>query len=241
MKIITTIVCLLMASGLFAQGNTSPKILVFSATKGFRHNSIPDGKLAIMKLGKEHGFAVDTTENPGFFSKEGLKNYKAVVFLSTTGSVLNMEQQENFTDYIHNGGGFVGVHAATDTHYDWPWFNKLVGAQFASHPKMQDADLHVTDSTFIATNMLPKVWRRHDEWYNFKNYDWESMHILMTIDENSYEGGKNDGYHPMSWYHNYDGGRSFYTALGHSKESFTEPLFLQHLLGGIKYAMGMGE
>lgn len=214
------------------------KVLVFSATKGFRHTSIETGKLAVMQLGEEHRFSVDTTEDAAFFTEKTLKKYKAVIFLSTTMNVLNETQQTAFEQYIQAGGGFVGIHAATDTEYDWPWYNKLVGAQFASHPKQQNAVLQVIDSTFIATKHLPKQWKRWDEWYNFKNYNWKEVKILLTIDESTYEGGKNDGFHPMAWYHYYDGGRAFYTALGHTEASFSEPEFLQHLLGGIQFAMG---
>jgi uncharacterized protein len=161
-----------------------------------------------------------------------------VVFLSTTGNVLDDQQQAAFEQYIRSGGGFVGVHAATDTEYDWPWYGRLVGAYFKSHPATQDASLDIVDSKHISTKHLPKRWTRKDEWYNFK---WvsDSIHVLITIDETSYTGRRMDTtYHPMAWYHKYDGGRAFYTELGHTDESFTtDTLFLQHLLGGIKYAM----
>ncbi|RYE05028.1 MAG: ThuA domain-containing protein, partial [Sphingobacteriales bacterium] len=155
----------------------------------------------------------------------------------TTGDVLNDEQQQAFEGYIHAGGGYVGVHAAADTEYDWPWYGKLAGAWFKSHPAQQVAKLSVIDKTNIATKHLPAVWERKDEWYNYKQIA-DDLHVLITIDETSYKGGENSPTHPMAWYHNFDGGRAFYTALGHTDESYTEPLFLQHLLGGIKYAMG---
>jgi uncharacterized protein len=130
------------------------------------------------------------------------------------------------------------VHSATDTEYDWPWYGNLVGAYFKSHPAQQEATLHVIDRNFIATKHLPAEWKRFDEWYNFK---WmaPNLHVLITIDEKSYTGGTMNGYHPMSWYHEYDGGRAFYTELGHTDESYADPLYLKHLLGGIKYAMGV--
>lgn len=238
-KILGLVVALLACTGLLqAQKMRGQKILVFSATKGFRHASIPAGKAALLKMGEAMKLKVDTTEDATLFTPANLKQYKAVVFLSTTGNVFNDEQQLAFEQYIKQGGGFVGIHAATDTEYDWPWFNKLVGAQFASHPKNQDALLQVTDSTFAATYFLPKPWKRYDEWYNFKNMYWQQVNVVLTIDEKSYEGGKNGDYHPMAWYHNYDGGRAFYTALGHTDASFTEPLFLRHIKGGLLYAMG---
>ncbi|MBO9562402.1 MAG: ThuA domain-containing protein [Niastella sp.] len=214
------------------------KVLVFCKTAGFHHNSIAQGKLAIIKMGQENKFGVDTTTDATVFNKDNLKKYKAVVFLSTTGNVLDDQQQAAFEQYIRSGGGFVGVHAATDTEYDWPWYGRLVGAYFKSHPATQDASLDIVDSKHISTKHLPKRWTRKDEWYNFK---WisDSIHVLITIDETSYTGRRMDtSYHPMAWYHKYDGGRAFYTELGHTDESFTtDTLFLQHLLGGIRYAM----
>ncbi len=213
------------------------KILVFSKTAGFRHASIPKGKEALLLMGKQNNFSVDTTEDASFFTAKTLKQYDAVVFLSTTGDVLNNEQQTAFENYIRSGKGFVGIHAATDTEYEWPWYCKLVGANFASHPKQQKAMLHVTDAVHLSTKHLPKAWERFDEWYNFKNQNAD-VKVLLTIDEKSYQGGKNGDPHPMAWYHVFDGGRAFYTALGHTDESYKEEAFLKHVLGGIKYATG---
>jgi len=134
----------------------------------------------------------------------------------------------------------VGIHAATDCEYDWQWYGNLVGAYFDSHPAQQDAMIDVVDPTSIATKHLPAKWKRFDEWYNFKWIE-PNLHILLTIDETSYTGGKNPAYHPMAWYHDYDGGRAFYTELGHTNESYADPLYLQHLLGGINYAMGVSK
>jgi type 1 glutamine amidotransferase len=224
----------------YSQLMAKPKVLVFSKTAGFHHASIAVGIPAIIKLGRENNFDVDTTTNSAKFTAANLKQYAAVIFLSTTGDVLNDEQQKAFEQYIHSGGGFVGVHAATDTEYGWPWYGDLVGAYFKSHPKQQEATLNVIDRNFIATKHLPAAWKRFDEWYNFK-YIAKGLHVLITIDEKSYTGGKNGSNHPMSWYHEYDGGRAFYTELGHRDESYTEPLYLQHLLGGIKYAIGKSK
>ncbi|MFZ5978452.1 MAG: ThuA domain-containing protein [Hydrotalea sp. AMD] len=213
------------------------KVLVFSKTMGYHHESIAAGIKAIEKLGKENHFIVDTTTDGAAFTEQNLKQYKAVIFLSTTGTVLNAEQKQAFQQYIEYGGGFVGVHAATDTEYGWPWYNRLVGAYFKSHPAQQNAELNIVDKKFIATKHLPSTWNRWDEWYNFKDTHWDSVHVLITINEKSYKGGENGDYHPMSWYHSFDGGRAFYTALGHTDASYSDPLFLGHLLGGILYAM----
>ncbi len=220
-------------------GNAKPaKILVFTKTAGFRHKgAISSGKDAIMQLGKENKFLVDATEDAGLFTVKNLEQYKAVVFLCTTGDVLNDEQQQAFKSYIKHGGGFVGIHSSADTEYDWPWYGELNGAYFKSHPKQQEAIFRVVDQNNIATAHLPAVWKRFDELYNFKWIGLD-LNILINIDEGSYTGGQNGEFHPMAWYHNYDGGRAFYTALGHDKNSYDDPMYMKHVLGGIQYAMG---
>ena len=216
-----------------------PKVLVFSKTAGFHHNSIAAGNVAIQKLGAENNFDVDTTTDAEKFNSKNLKKYQAVIFLSTTGDVLNDTEQAAFEKYIKAGGGFMGIHAAADCEYDWQWYGNLVGAYFGNHPAQQEATLKIVDRNNISTKHLPDPWIRKDEWYSFK---WvaDGLHELITIDENSYELGKIApmGHHPMAWYHDYDGGRAFYTELGHTDESFADPLYLQHILGGISYAMG---
>lgn len=212
-------------------------VLVFSKTNGYRHKSIEAGLAAIKKMGKENNFLVDATEDSLQFNPENLARYKAIIFLSPTGHVLGEEQQKAFEQYIKKGGGFVGVHAATDCEYNWAWYIKLVGGSFLSHPAQQTAKLIVTDKNNIATRHLPAIWERKDEWYNFKELN-PDVHVLIKIDETSYSGGKNGDNHPMAWFHEYDGGRVFYTALGHTDESYSEPAFYQHLLGGINYALG---
>lgn len=219
-----------------------PRVLVFSKTMGFKHASIPMGLEAIQKLGVENNFLVDTTKNAEVFNDEDLQKYSAIVFLSTTGNILDAKQEAAFERYIQAGGGFVGVHAAADTEYDWGWYGRLVGAYFESHPAgAPEADFIIKDNTFAATEMFTdSIWHRADELYNFKKLN-PGVNVLMTVDEKSYKGGKNGDHHPMSWYHEYDGGRAFYTALGHTEESFTEDLYLKHLLGGINYAIGENQ
>ena len=214
-----------------------PRVLVFSKTTGYRHSSIEPGKIALIKMGAENGFTVDTTENADYFTEDSLAKYASVIFLNTTGNMLNNFQEAAFERYIQSGGGYVGIHAATDAEYDWGWYNRLAGAQFESHPAQQEANLDVVDQTNISTKHLPKVWRRKDEWYNFKNLN-PDVKVLIKIDETSYKGGKNGANHPMAWYHDFDGGRSFYTELGHTDESFKDDNYLKHVLGGIQYAIG---
>jgi cytochrome c len=224
---------------LFACNSRSgkPRVLVFSKTTGYRHGSIAAGQQAIFKLAQENGFEVDTTENADYFTEDSLKNYSAVIFLNTTGNMLNGYQEADFERYIQAGGGFLGVHAAADGEYDWGWYNRLVGGYFESHPAQQIAKLDVVDQGNPATKHLPREWKRKDEWYNYKKLD-SSLHVLIKLDEKSYNGGKNGDNHPIVWYHDFDGGRSFYCGLGHTDESYKEDNFLKLLLGGIQYAIG---
>lgn len=220
------------------QSTTSGEvILVFHKTAGFVHKSIPAGIAAIKELARENAFAVEATDDAAIFNSKDLSRFKAVVFLSTTGDVLNDEQQSALEQYIRGGGGFVGIHAAADTEYDWPWYNELVGAYFKSHPKPQQAAVVVKDKNHPATRHLPDRWMRTDEWYNYKSIV-TGIHVLCELDESSYEGGQNGAHHPIAWYREFDGGRTFYTGGGHTDEAYSEPEFRQHILGGILYAMG---
>ena len=221
-----------------------PRILVFSKTAGYHHESIAEGNTAIRNLGTQNNFDVDTTTDASMFNEDSLKNYSAVVFLSTTGDVLDHLQEAAFERYIQAGGGYMGIHAATDTEYDWGWYGRLAGAYFLDHPgindtfpNIQEGVLNVVDATNAATKHLPKQWKRTDEYYSFKKIN-SDLKVLMTIDEKTYRGGKNGDNHPIAWYHEYDGGRAFYTELGHTKESYSEDNFLKHVLGGIQYAIG---
>jgi len=218
---------------IFAQQSKS--IMVFSKTEGFRHDCIETGIKSIQKLGKENDFKVDITEDSKVLIS-GLNNYNAIIFLNTTGNILTDAQQDKFEKYIQKGGGFVGIHSATDTEYDWPWYGKLVGAYFLNHPKQQQATINIIDQDHLSTFFLGKEWSKFDEWYNFKDIN-PDVNILMKLDEKSYKGGKNGNNHPIAWFHEYDGGRVFYTGLGHTKESYQDAKFLKHVLGGINYAM----
>lgn len=218
-------------------------VLVFSKTAGFRHGSIPDGIAAVQKLGAEHGFSVTATEDATQFNDANLAQYEVVLWLSTTGDVLDAGQQAAFERYVQGGGGYVGVHAASDTEYDWPWYGGLVGAYFNGHPAQQTATIKVNGGANPATAGLPKRWTRFDEWYNFRNYTAGSVRVLARLDESTYDAGASamGDDHPIAWCHPYDGGRAFYTGLGHTNASYTEPEFLSHLLGGIQQVAGVAK
>jgi cytochrome c len=214
-------------------------VLVFSKTTGFRHDSIPDGIAAVRALGAEHGFRVDDTENAERFTDTTLAQYKVVMFLSTTGDILDQEQKAALERYIRAGGGFVGIHSASDTEYHWPWYGRFIGAWFASHPQIQHATIRIEDANHPSTKGLPASWERTDEWYNFRSDPRGAVHVLASLDESTYTGGAMGSDHPIAWCQNLDGGRSWYTAMGHTRESYAEPLFRLHLWGGIESAAGI--
>ncbi|MDO1512161.1 ThuA domain-containing protein [Maribacter confluentis] len=221
--------------------NAKNQVLVFSKTDAFRHESIDAGKNALTKMSQEKGFEITFTEDAEYFNEKELKKFNAVIFLNTTGDVLNDKQQNAFERYIQAGGGYVGVHAATDTEYEWPWYGELVGAYFQDHPiepsNVQKGTFTVTQKDSWATKGMPIEFEREDEFYSFKNIS-PNINVVLTIDDKSYKGGTNPDYHPMSWYQEFNGGKSFYTAMGHTNETYSDPLFLDHLWAGIHYVVG---
>lgn len=236
-KITLFFTVLLIACAFIASAQKEKKVLVFCKTAKYHHESIPAGIAAIKKLAVENRFAVDVTTDSTWFVESKLKQYAAVVFLNTSGNVLDTAQKIDFQRYIEAGGGYVGIHCASSTEKNWPFYNKLVGAIFTDHPEPQDGTVVTVDQNNPATKQWPARWAHKDEWYNFRNIQ-PDLNILLKADETSYKGGKNGPDHPLAWYHEYDGGRSFYTALGHFDEFYVDPLFTQHILAGIKYAMG---
>jgi cytochrome c len=216
------------------------RVLAFTKTAGYRHVSIPAAIQAIENLGAQNGFALDNTEDGGAFTDASLARYRVVIFLLTTGDVLDDQQQAALERFIRAGGGFVGVHSAADTEYGWAWYGGLLGAYFMSHPAIQQATIAVTDAADPSTVALPRVWVRTDEWYDFQSNPRSVAHVLATIDEKSYDPGPDamGADHPIAWSHQYEGGRAWYTAGGHTEEAWSEPLFLAHVLGGIEWAAG---
>jgi len=229
---------------LFAAAQPAPdgdesldRVLVYSRTAGFRHASIGPGIKALVAMGKSHGFAVDASEVPEVFESDNLARYDVVVFLNTTQDVLGPSEEKAFEGWLRAGGGYVGIHAASDTEYDWPFYGKMMGAWFSGHPRVQSADINVVDRKHPSTLHLPEKWTRTDEWYNFRAFP-EGVRVLAYLDTDSYEGSTMKGKHPASWCHQIDRGRAFYTVGGHTKESFSEPDFLGHILGAIWWAAG---
>lgn len=232
----TLLLCLIIFTTSCVQSQAK-KVLVFSKTEGFRHESIETGIAAFKKLGEENNIKITATEDATYFNTDTLINYNAVVFLNTTGNIFNKDQEASFKSFIQSGGGFVGIHAATDTEYDWPWYSKFIGAYFDSHPEQQQATIDIVNPNHLATKSIPEKWSHFDEWYNFKNIS-SAINVLANLDESSYKDGKNGKYHPIAWYQEFDGGKMFYTGLGHTDEAYSDVNFLAHVLGGLHYVLG---
>jgi cytochrome c len=216
-------------------------ILVFTRTTGFRHDSIEAGFQALQRLGSGNGFAVDRTEDPADFNDGNLALYDVVVWLNTDSVVLDDPSRAAFQRYIRAGGGWVGVHAASNTEYNWNWFAQLLGggAFFRDHPAIQNARVNVEIADHPSTAHLPPSFTVQDEWYTFRANPRASVRVLMTLDESSYGvGDLAMGDHPIAWYHEFEGGRAWYTALGHPIPLYSDTRFTQHLLGGIRWAAG---
>ena len=244
------------------------KVLVVGKTLGFRHSHIDETTNAVIALGQEHGFTVDVWDppigrSPGqpaltmattpFTSTESLSQYATIMFASPVDGTNNQDparartlddaELAAFQGYIRQGGGFVGLHAATDEMHAVPWFSRLTGgsARFRNHPAQQQATMVVESPNHPSTTMLPKLWSRFDEWYNFTSNPREDVHVLITLDESTYSGGSMGADHPIAWCHNFEGGRSWYEGAGHVDSSYSDPLFLAHLLGGIEWTAGVVE
>ncbi len=213
--------------------NNSYSVLVITETKGWVHDSIESGLKLIQNIGNKNNFNVYHSDNSSVITYKNLKEIKTIIFLNTTEEILTDVEQKVMESFIKSGKGFVGVHSAADTEYNWQWYGKLVGAYYRNHPEVMNGKILTINHKI--TNHLDSEWEIEDEWYNFDyvNYD---INILLHLDEDSYIGGEHPDYHPITWYHEYDGGRSFYTGLGHTKEVYEDERFIKLLEKGILYA-----
>jgi type 1 glutamine amidotransferase len=223
------------------------KALIVTTTNGWHHESLHAGVIALKELAARNFFDAVLFEDPDSFTDKNLEQYQVVIFLNTTGDILNPEQQKVLERFIQSGKGFVGIHSASDTEYDWQWYTKLVGRMFHIHPVVQTAKLQVLDAGFPGLQSFSqgKLWT--EEWYEFGEEKVKDLHYVLAVDETTYNpkvnwpqrNKKGEGMgkvHPVAWYHNYDGGRSFYTALGHLPSNFSNEAFLNHLYAGILWA-----
>jgi type 1 glutamine amidotransferase len=255
MKKILTLITTLLVAGALLQGCASPtpahdradasataaktpRILVFTRTAGYHHESIPTGVQTLRELAQTEGVTVTQSDDPSLFNDASLARFDAVVFLSTTGDVLDDTQQAAFERYIGKGGGFMGVHAAADTEYDWPWYGRLVGAWFHSHPKGLQTTLVRFEGNAAP---LPREWQTTDELYNYRSNPRTDVKVIATVDESRYQGGKMGIDHPIAWCHARLGGRAWYTGLGHDAALYADPIYRAHLLRGLRYVTGRAD
>ena len=219
-------------------------VLVYTKNgKGYVHDNIASGVAAIQQLGARLGFAVDVSDSPADFTDEKLKKYNALIFNNTNNGVFDTDEQKlALMRYIQAGGGFVGLHSATGTERSWPWFKRLIGASFQRHAKHQPFKDIVIDKTNPSTAFLPGSWQQDDECYFFKEVN-PDLHVLLAHDLSSLleDKDKPDFYgasSPSAWCHTFDGGREWYTSLGHDSATYFKPDFQQHILGGIEWVIG---
>ncbi|MCP9237001.1 ThuA domain-containing protein [Lewinella sp. JB7] len=236
------LICSLVSGGLYAQ---QFRALLITETAGWHHPSITAGIPALQALAQRHEFVLDRQQDAIPLSDKGLEKYDVIIMLSTTGDIFTDEEQAAFERFIQSGKGYVGIHAASDTEYEWPWYTRLVGRMFKIHPTNQTAMLQVTDPAFPGLERWPRRMLWTDEWYEFQDATTDGLNTIVTVDESTYDPkvkwGDNEGKgmgetHPIAWYHDFDGGRAFYTALGHMDDTYKDDLFLQHIYGGIYWA-----
>jgi type 1 glutamine amidotransferase len=222
------------------------RVLVYSGSTGFRHDSIPAGVEAVKAIAGKLGYGVDATEDPEVFSAQKLAAYQVIVFVSTTTDPKKPESEwftgdrrNALVGFLKAGKGIVGLHAAADSHYHWPWYGQMIGGYFERHPKGTPKGTQtVADAKFPATAKLPKTITRNDEWYYYKDFN-PLMHVLITVDPATIGEGEADvNPNPVAWYHEFGGGRVFYSGLGHTSESYSEPYITDLISGGLKYAVG---
>ena len=231
--VLAAIACMVAPVGAVqAEGLEGANILVMSRTAGFQHQSIPAGQDAMLEIAREEGFSVTFTQDPALFSVGNLSHYDAVVFLNTTGDILGPEQQTAFEDFIKEGHGLLGIHAAADTETDggWPWYNRFIGGKFKSHPAVQAARL-------VPSEAGAEDLEATDEWYDFAD-PVETRETVIAIDRDSYEGAASTGLEPIVWTNSLDGGRAYYIGLGHTDESYATPLLRGLIVEGLRYAAG---
>jgi uncharacterized protein len=211
-----------------------PRLLLFTRTTDYRHDSIPAGVAMVEALGRDDGFDVDVYEEPTAFEQPTLQRYDFVVWLSTSGTILTEPQRYAFEHWLKAGGAFAGIHSASASEYDWPAFEAIIGTRFENHPELQRATILVEDRDHPSTTHLEPTWQWDDEWYNFRANPRGRVRVLATVDEATYDGGEMGRDHPIAWCGRYGDGRTWYTSLGHSIAAYRHPTFIEHVRGGIE-------
>jgi type 1 glutamine amidotransferase len=241
-KIVVSIFLLFTSSIVYAK---QFNVLLFTKTDGWHHKSINKAVDAMQAMSENHFFNFEWHEDASHINSDNLKKFDVVMFMLTTGDILNSKQQSALQEFIHSGKGFVGVHSASDTEYEWPWYTQLVGHSFHIHPEIQTARLKVLDRSFPGLEYMPDEGLWTEEWYEFSEAKVKGLNYLLSVDENTYKPAADWGdkkgngmgkFHPIAWYHQFDGGRSFYTGLGHMPATYKNKAFVEHIYGGLYWA-----
>lgn len=247
-RILLTVLTLAFLGGLVAHGAAPlPKVLLYTRNgltidgkKGYVHDNIPNSIAAIRKLGEENGFAVDVSEDPKVFTEANLKQYRALVFSNTNNEIFDTEEQRKaLQNYLRAGGGFAAIHSACGSMRNWPWFWAMLGGSFVRHPKLQEFTIFTVDNKHLSTAHLPPKWQWVDEFYFLRDMP-KDLKVVLEGDLTTLNDPKkpeNEKTRPLAWYHEFEGGRCWYTTLGHRKECYSDPIFVKHILGGILWAM----
>ena len=232
---------------IFANPPAKKRILVYTKNgKGFVHKNIASSVEAIKKIGEANKLIVDVSDDPVVMTTENLAKYNCLVFSNTGNDIFDTEQQKQaFVDYIHKGGAFVGIHSASDSEQSWPWFARMVGGKFKRHPGFQSFEIKVIDKNHPSTSNLPEIWKKEDECYFMDELN-PNIQILLAADlrtvkdseKAAYPGRVFGDYFPVAWCHKFEGAKVFYTALGHNSKDYTDTTYLEHLTGGILWAIG---
>jgi len=221
------------------------RVFLFTKTDGWHHKSINAAVTAMEKLAQKHHFSIDWHEDAARINEENLAQYDVVMFMLTTGDILSDEQKQVMERFVRSGKGFVGVHSASDTEYQWDWYTKMVGRSFHIHPLIQTAELSVINRKFPGMERMPDRFLWTDEWYEFGAERIDTLNYILSVDESTFDpkakwdtksGDGMGEFHPVAWYHEYDGGRAFYTALGHLGATYGDTLFMEHIYGGLYWA-----
>lgn len=210
------------------------KVLVLTEAQGFKHESISAGMDMFKAKQADWNIEVEQASESSMLSTLGITRFRIIVLLNTTGDLFTDNEQELLQDFVQNGGSILAIHAAADAEYNWPWYGQMLGALFKDHPHTQQATCHKTGISHPSVQNIPASWQRTDEWYNFQSLS-PANQVVLTIDETTYTGGTHGAAHPISWYREFDGGKIFYTAMGHTSETYSEPLFLEHIKGAIEW------
>jgi type 1 glutamine amidotransferase len=239
-----TVALVLLASSCL--GHCSPRVLVYQKNgKGFVHDNLAASAAAIRELGVENNFAVEVSTNPAVFTDDNLKQYRALIFANSNNEAFDNEDQRGACQrFIRGGGGFMGIHSSSGSERQWPWFQQMLGAKFLRHPPLQKFTMNVLDPKFPATAHLGKAWQWEDECYLFTNLN-PDIKVLLALDPSTLKdpkmttapGEEINGLIPLAWYHEFEGARVFYTALGHKIAYYSDPVFRKHLLGGILWVL----